>query len=202
MKQRPAFPKPKDMPRRRSVEPVATMLDGREVCDLRSRAGMAEYRLRTLKMWQRQNQRCPRCGRLIAWTEASFDHEVPRGYNGALRDDRIEIRVPVAWDEDGRVTEEKVVWQNQCLHLWCNIAKGSRREIPLLRQTQIFTDAITVDRNLQSPETASVDLPSEGDDEEQDVGGSSDGDDLDVRGMCAERERADADAGADGSDAA
>lgn len=177
------------------------MLDGREVCDLRTRAGMAEYKLRTLKMWQRQKQRCPRCRKLIPWEKASFDHEVPRGHGGAMRDDRIEIRVPMAWDDDGNVTEEKVVWQNQCLHLWCNVMKGSVREMPMHPRPLIFTGAITVDRNLQSPETASVDLPYEGNDEEDscdsNTGSGPDGD-----GMCAQRERAGADAGADGSDAA
>lgn len=163
---RPAFPKPKDMPRRKNVEHVVTMQDGREVCDLRSRAGMAEYKLRTLKMWQRQNQRCPACGKLIPWEKASFDHEVPRGHGGGFRDDRIEIRVAVAWNDDGNVTEVVTVWQNQCLHLWCNIKKGSSREVVRLRQTQIFTDAITVDRNLQSPETPDSDRPYEGNDEE------------------------------------
>lgn len=117
--------------RRKRREAFETKLDGREICDLRGRAGRREYRLRTLTMWHRQDGICPMCGKPIAEEDASFDHIIPRGFNGAFRDDRIEIRV------DGHV-----IWQNQCLHLWCNIKKGSRREVRedvLLRQTAMFT---------------------------------------------------------------
>lgn len=173
---RPAFPKPKDMPRRKRVDHVETMLDGREVCDLRTRAGVREYKIRTLLMWHRQDGMCPRCKRRIAEEDASFDHVVPRGHGGAMRDDRIEIKVPVRWDEEGNVLEEVTIWQNECLHLWCNILKGSRREVredANLRQSEIFTESITVDTFLDANETASSEAVREAEDDDEEAGSSS-----------------------------
>jgi hypothetical protein len=121
---------------------VEVKLDGREICDLTKRAGKREYKIRTLLMWHRQDGICPACGKRIAEDDATFDHEVPRGMDGAFRDDRIEI------ERNG-----VVVWQNQCLHFWCNVKKGSRRDYPMLRQGEFFTE-IGVDRNVQATDAA------------------------------------------------
>lgn len=114
------FPKPG----RRKRQWLTVMRDQREVLDLETRKGQQEYRLRTTKMWQRQNGICPLCGHRIPWEQASFDHEVPRGMGGAMRDDRIEI-----------IANGQVVYQNQCVHLKCNILRGSRR-MPVEKLTQ------------------------------------------------------------------
>jgi len=150
------FPKPKDQPKPRRPG-IEVKLDGREVCDLSTRAGQREYHLRTIQMWHRQDGICPWCRLRIAKADASFDHEVPRGMGGAFRDDRIEVEV-----------NGVVVWQNQCLHLWCNIRKGSKREVredALMRQTAIFTE-IGVDRKLQANSTADSGYACEATDEE------------------------------------
>ena len=73
--------------------------DGREILDLKTKAGSDEYQRRKLEMWERQGRRCAlqitfickqRQGR---WPkdEVQFDHENGRGSGGSKRDDRIQI---------------------------------------------------------------------------------------------------------------
>lgn len=96
--------------------------DGREILNLKTKAGSDEYQRRKLVMWDRQGKRCAlmitdickqRQGR---WpkTETQFDHEDGRG--GGKQDDRIEVM------RDG-----KIVPQNGAVCPWCNSAKGSRK---------------------------------------------------------------------------
>lgn len=114
----PAFPKPSQI---RKVKPIVKVYaGGREVLDLTTKGGRDEYRSRTKQMLERQGGRCglqitPQCkaksGRL-AFADAQFDHEIPRGMGGALRDDRILV-----------AGEPK----NRAVCAWCNSAKASRR---------------------------------------------------------------------------
>jgi hypothetical protein len=106
---KPAFPKPKDVKRKR--EAVHVFPDGRETCS-ESGAGLKEYRDRLLLMCDRQGWLCRVCGESMALTGASFDHEDGRGMNGSHRDDRIV--------KDGKP-------YNGAVHLKCNGEKGSKR---------------------------------------------------------------------------
>lgn len=98
---------PKPSPRRR--EPVHVYPDGREVCNLKTRAGIGLYAGRTLMMQKRQGGHCALCHWYLGMT---FDHEAGRGSAGSHRDDRIEV--------DGR-------WINAALCYKCNGEKGSKR---------------------------------------------------------------------------
>lgn len=113
---KPAFPKPSQV--RRKVEPVTVYDDGREVCNLRTRGGKAEYKQRTMILWARQQGYCPLCHKRLALAEATFDHQTPRGMGGGSRDDRL-------WRFD--TGNPLGVWQNQAVHGACNGEKGSRR---------------------------------------------------------------------------
>ena len=92
--------------------------DGREVCDLRSRAGLEEYRQRVRAMWLRQGRRCclegwvKGCPGRMRLAEACFERQDGRGMDAGHRDDRIEI--------GGRR-------YNGAAHAWCNGEKGSKR---------------------------------------------------------------------------
>ena len=85
--------------------------DGREVC-LDTGRGCTEYTHRTVLMVVRQKNMCADCGKFMFSTDATFDHEIPRGLGGAFRDDRIEI--------DGTPV-------NRAVHFWCNSKRGSKR---------------------------------------------------------------------------
>jgi hypothetical protein len=113
----PAYPKPGQV--KKPKVPVKVFPDGREVCDLKTKAGHDEYRARVRAMLTRQNGKCglmitPQCkmkqGKL-SFEYATFDHSNGRGAKGAKRDDRIFI---------------KGVEQNMAVCPWCNSAKGSR----------------------------------------------------------------------------
>jgi hypothetical protein len=117
-----AFPKPKD--KKKVREPMKVFPDGREILDLKTKAGSDEYQRRKLAMWERQGRRCAlqitdickqRQGR---WPkdETQFDHE--HGRTGGKQDDRIEVL--------DRETG-KMKWQNGSCCAWCNCAKGSRK---------------------------------------------------------------------------
>lgn len=86
--------------------------DGREVC-LKSADGKREYRNRTLDMRTRQHSLCGLCGHWMTEEETTFEHDIPRGFNGAWRDDRI--------------VNDKGQMMNCAAHKLCNGAKGSRR---------------------------------------------------------------------------
>jgi hypothetical protein len=108
------FPKPKDI--FREPESVRVYPDGREVLNKMTAEGKQEYRSRTLKMLDRQGERCclegfaPMCPGLLSPDETTFEHEWGRG--GGKRDDRIEL-------PDG-------TWINGAAHARCNGWKGSR----------------------------------------------------------------------------
>lgn len=99
------FPKPKDI--EREPETVHVFPDGREVLNLLTAAGRAEYQLRKYQAWTEQGRTCWICGQPLGWREASVDHKQPRGMGGARRDDR----------------QENI----GAVHYWCNSEKGSRR---------------------------------------------------------------------------
>lgn len=91
--------------------------DGREKCDLNSKAGRDEYMGRIRKMWERQNRICCLYGKIeqcpgrLTLREATFEHEDGRGMGGGHRDDRIM--------KDGKP-------YNGAAHGLCNSLKGSR----------------------------------------------------------------------------
>lgn len=112
----PLFPKPSQIKKKKP--PVRVMKDGREICDLNTKAGHDEYDRRKRVMWERQERRCclegivPGCPGKLHWAEATFEHEAGRGYGGGHRDDRIEL--------NGKRI-------NGVSHPTCNTQKGSRR---------------------------------------------------------------------------
>jgi hypothetical protein len=97
---------------------VKVMKDGREICDLLTKAGRDEYESRKTEMHTRQKAVCclygicPTCPGKLRRVEAMFEHEDGRGAGGGHRDDRIEI--------DSK-------WVNGVAHPECNSWKGSRR---------------------------------------------------------------------------
>lgn len=105
----PLYPKPKDCPKVKQ-EAVKVYPGGREVCQ-NSAAGKREYRLRTIKMVNRQKGICPKCCKSMSLLDFSFQHGDTRGMGGARRDDRI--------DSPG----------NCAMHILCNQELGSRRTI-------------------------------------------------------------------------
>ena len=108
MRRTPAFPKPRV---RHSVA-VRVYRDGREVCNLQTKAGRSEYRFRIEQMLLRKKHLCCLCHKPLRLEEATFEHQDGRGMGGGHRDDRIEV--------DGKPI-------NGAAHGWCNSAKGSRR---------------------------------------------------------------------------
>jgi hypothetical protein len=112
-----AFPKPKDAPK--IPQPAVTVYPcGREVCNLKSAAGRAEYERRKDVMYLRQKGRCSLCGNLMDRENATFEHEDGRGMGGAHQDDRI-------LKPDSGAGELKPY--NSVAHGWCNGNKGSQR---------------------------------------------------------------------------
>jgi hypothetical protein len=99
--------KPKDQKRKR--QPIKEHRDGREVLNLKTAKGKAEYRKRTWEMAESQDWKCSWCGGYMTKETATFDHGQGRGMGGGIRDDR------------------KKVGGNSAVHFHCNSAKGSRR---------------------------------------------------------------------------
>jgi hypothetical protein len=124
------FPKPKDI---KKVKPaVKVMRDGREICQLLTKAGRDEYDSRKDKMHARQAGiccllgKCPTCPGRLSRKEGVFEHE--DGRTSGHRDDRIEVPV---LDRNGQPVIEggklKMRPINGLAHPQCNIWKGSRR---------------------------------------------------------------------------
>lgn len=118
MKDRLAFPKPKDE-KRGEQPPVRIYRDGREVCQ-NNKAGRIEYALRVDTMLRNQGGKCGlqitlECkaikGRLSR-SYAQFGHPRSRGFGGGKRDDRLTI--------DGKPSGAKALCS------WCNIKQSSR----------------------------------------------------------------------------
>ena len=114
----PAFPKPSQI---KKVKPaVRVMPSGREVCDLKTKAGRDEYNRRIEEMLVRQNGKCclqisEKCRKKqgsLSKAVATFEHQVPRGHGGGSRDDRI-------------MKDGKPINGASCFD--CNSAIGSRR---------------------------------------------------------------------------
>jgi hypothetical protein len=97
---------------KRKKEPVKVHRDGREVCDIFTKAGFIEYRRRLLDMRLRQDGLCSLCGEWMTETDCFFEHSDGRGHGGGNRDDRIE--------KDGKP-------YNSAAHGHCNIKKASVR---------------------------------------------------------------------------
>ena len=92
---------------------VWTYPDGRQVCQLKTAAGLREYKKRTEDMCLRQECRCPLCMHWLRAWQARFDHEDGRGMNGGHRCDKI--------------LHEDSTWKNAALCDGCNGEKGSKR---------------------------------------------------------------------------
>lgn len=124
------WPKPKDQKDKPKKPAIRIFKDGREVCDLLTKAGRDEYFRRIRAMWERQGRRCSlegmvkECPGYLSISEATFDHDEGRGHGGGHRDDRIEI--PDAKAEGGM---RKI---NSACHPLCNSLKGSVRLSKLL----------------------------------------------------------------------
>ncbi len=92
--------------------------DGRQVCNLLTKAGRDEYARRKKVMWLRQGKRCclegwvKDCPGNLALADAMFEHQDGRGMDAGHRDDRIE--------KDGKP-------YNGVAHSYCNSAKASQR---------------------------------------------------------------------------
>lgn len=104
--------------------PLRVLRDGREICNLRTKAGHDEYVRRKRAMWERQKRRCclegkiKECPGYLRWSDAVFEHQDGRGDGGGHRDDRIEKPDP----ETGKMKP-----YNGVAHPWCNMLKGSQR---------------------------------------------------------------------------
>jgi hypothetical protein len=111
--------KPKD--KKKDPKPAVKIYkDGREVCNMLTPTGRAEYRRRREEMWHRQGDRCslqisPQCkakkGK-CAFDLVQFEHSDGRGFNGSHRDDRT--------FKDGKN-------YNSASCPYCNAQKASRR---------------------------------------------------------------------------
>jgi hypothetical protein len=104
--------------KRRSKAWHQVFADGREILNLQTKRGRAEYDRRTKAMWDRQGQRCALVihlfckenrGKWQPW-EIFFDHELLRGVS--RQDDRIEV--------DGKPLNHAVCG-------WCNSQRGSQK---------------------------------------------------------------------------
>ena len=100
------------------------LTDGREICNLLTKAGRDEYFRRVRLMWERQGRRCclekaiGDCPGKLRLAEATFEHQDGRGMNASHRDDRIEKPDPLT----GEMTPYHGV-----AHPWCNSRKGGIR---------------------------------------------------------------------------
>ncbi len=98
--------------------------DGREVCNLLTKAGRDEYARRLRMMWLRQKKRCCLEGKIedcpgaLKLADATFEHQDGRGMDAGHRDDRIEKLNPLTG---------KMKPYNGAAHAWCNSKKGSVR---------------------------------------------------------------------------
>jgi len=117
-----AFPRPSQMKKEQPV--VKVMKDGREVCNLLTKAGKDEYLSRIRQMWERQGKQCclkdkvEGCPGRLTIADATFEHQDGRGNGGGHRDDRI-LR------PDPKTGEMKPY--NGAAHWVCNGKKGSTR---------------------------------------------------------------------------
>lgn len=97
-------------PRRVKTAAINEFWGGREVCNLKTRAGKQIYRDRVTAMLERQKGLCCNCRKPLAREEATFEHENGRG--AGKRDDRILVKgKPI----------------NGASHLICNSQRGSKR---------------------------------------------------------------------------
>jgi 5-methylcytosine-specific restriction endonuclease McrA len=106
----PAFPKPhqvRRVPKYLCEDGVFRYPNGREVCQLTSTKGAAEYQRRKRVAWEAQKRTCSICHQKLNWADASVDHIVPRKMGGSARDDR----------------QENIA----AAHYVCNCSKGSKR---------------------------------------------------------------------------
>jgi hypothetical protein len=116
------FPKPSQIKKPKPA--VRVYPDGREVCNLKTKAGRDEYSRRKRVMWDRQGGICslritPRCRALkgkVKFLACTFEHDEGRGSGGSRRQDRIE--------KDGKPINSIACW-------WCNAKKGSVRKSQL-----------------------------------------------------------------------
>ena len=67
---------------------VKVMRDGREVCDLTTKAGADEYQRRKRVAWEDQGKLCSICHKPLNWYDSTVDHIKVRGMGGGSRDDR------------------------------------------------------------------------------------------------------------------
>ena len=120
-----AFPKPSQK-NGRPKPAVRVYRDGREVCDLTTKAGCEEYKRRIEVMRLRQEKKCYLCGYFLRRDEATFDHQDGRGHGGGFRDDRI-VKPKQIIDPLTGEKKTVVVPINGAAHFRCNARKGSIR---------------------------------------------------------------------------
>lgn len=127
----PAFPKPKDQKREQPA--VRIFRGGREVCNIKTKAGRDIYHSRKVAMWERQGRVCSlqldRCIGLLHLQKKyiTFEHDEGRGHGGGHRDDRIEIPDP---ENPGQM---KPINSAACPY--CNADKGSTRKSVMVAET-------------------------------------------------------------------
>lgn len=101
----PAFPRPEDI--KKEPVTVRVMKDGREVCNMLTAAGRAEYERRKRFVWEQQTFRsigidqpghyCSICKLILHWKDTTADHIKPRKSGGSERDDRVENLAAAHW---------------------------------------------------------------------------------------------------------
>lgn len=111
-------------PKKKVAPAVKVLKDGREICNVLTKAGRDEYIRRLRVMWERQGRRCcleknvGSCPGYLKISDAVFEHQDGRGHDAGHRDDRIE--------KPDRVTGEMKPY-NGAAHARCNILKASIR---------------------------------------------------------------------------
>ena len=94
-------------PGKKKREPIKTLRNGAQKCDLKTAGGRREYKARLTLAWMRQKGLCALCGLPVVLEEATADHKTPRGMGGGSRND----------------AQENI----QAAHLVCNSERGSKR---------------------------------------------------------------------------
>ena len=91
----PAFPKPSQIKKPKPA--VKVMRDGREICQLNTKAGMDEYIRRKRVAWEDQKGICAICHLRLNWGDTTADHIKTRKMGGGERNDAQTNIAAVHW---------------------------------------------------------------------------------------------------------